>query len=360
MQAQNYELNFTGHNIYVGMDVHLKSWTVTIRTEHLEHKRFTQPPDAQVLYNYLTRNFPGATYYSVYEAGFCGFWVHRQLEALGIHNIVVNPADVPTKQKEKVQKDDAIDSRKLAHSLSNGDLDAIYVPSESTLEERALLRMRSTLVKDMTRFKLRIKSFLYFFGIQYPERFLSSGSHWSKNFMKWLKEEVDLSQESGKQTLSILIQEVEEQRKLLLLINRQIKALAATEKYASPVELLKSIPGIGVTTAMILLTEIETIERFNNTDQFAGFTGLVPGRHNSGEIKKNGEMTFRGQSILKKSVIESAWIAARRDPALSLAYSNYVKRMEPNKAIIRIARKLLNRIYVVLKNKQKYVTGIVK
>jgi hypothetical protein len=104
MQAQNYELNFIGHNIYVGMDVHLKSWTVTIRTEHLEYKRFTQPPDAKALYNYLTRNFSGATYYSVYEAGFCGFSVHRQLEAFGICNIVVNAADVPTKQKEKVEK----------------------------------------------------------------------------------------------------------------------------------------------------------------------------------------------------------------------------------------------------------------
>ena len=123
MQAQNYELNFTGHNIYVGMDVHLKSWTVTIRTEHLEHKRFTQPPDAQVLYNYLTRNFPGATYYSVYEAGFCGFSVHRQLEALGIHNIVVNAADVPTKQKDKVQK--GVERRLLTLSKS-----MVYLPPD--------------------------------------------------------------------------------------------------------------------------------------------------------------------------------------------------------------------------------------
>ena len=139
---------------------------------------------------------------------------------------MVNAADVPTKQKDKVQKDDAVDSRKLAHSLSKGDLDAIYVPLESTLEDRALVRMRSTLVKDMTRFKNRIKSFLYQFGIQFPKQFTNS-SYWSKNFMKWLKEEVHLSQESGQQTLSSQIQEVEEHRKLLLLVNRQIKALSS-------------------------------------------------------------------------------------------------------------------------------------
>jgi transposase len=360
MQKQRNELNFEGQNIYVGLDVHLKSWTVCIMTEHLEHKKFTQPPEAKVLYNYLSRNFPGGSYHSAYESGFSGFWAHRQLEALGIHSMITNAADVPTGQKEKIQKDDAVDSRKLARSLRSGDLEGIYVPSASTLEERALVRMRSTIVKDMTRFKQRLKSFLYFFGIRYPERFNNSGSHWSKNFMRWLNEDVQLTQESGKQSLDILIQEIESQRKLLLLVTRQIKSLAASEKYASNVELLRTIPGIGLVTAMTLLTEMESVERFENTDYFAGYVGIVPSRHNSGDVKSDGEMTFRGQSTLKKNIIESAWIAARRDPALSLAYNKYVQRMDANKAIIRIARKLLNRIYFVLKNKQWYVPCIVK
>lgn len=360
MQTQRNELNFKGQNIYVGIDVHLKSWTVCIMTEYLEHKKFTQPPQVDVLYKYLTRNFPGATYHSVYESGFCGFWAHRRLEALGINSMVTNAADVPTGQKERVQKDDPVDSRKLARSLRSGDLEAIYVPKESTLEERSLLRMHTTLVKDMTRFKQRIKSFLYFFGIPYPERFSKSGSHWSKNFLCWLKEEVVLYEESGKQTLNLMIHEVEEQRGLLLMVSRQIKQLASKEKYSSNVKLLKTVPGIGLLTAMHLLTEMETVERFEDTDHFAAYLGLVPDRHNSGEVKNDGEMTFRGQAILKKCIIESSWIAARKDPALSLAYSKYVVRMKPNKAIVRIARKLLNRIYFVLKNKKEYVVCTVK
>jgi transposase len=331
-------------------------------TEHLEHKRFTQPPEAKVLKNYLSRNFPGATYHSVYESGFSGFWAHRQLEELGIHSIITNAADVPTRQKEKLQKSDPVDSRKLARSLRSGDLDAIYVPLEATIEDRSLVRMRASVVKNMTRFKQQTKSFLNFYGIRYPEQFSTPGSHWSKNFLRWLKEDVDkrLKEESGKQSLSILVQEIEEQRKLLLLVNLHIKALSAKEKYVSNVKLLKTIPGIGLTTAMTFLTEIETIERFENTDHFAGYVGLIPNRHDSGDVKKDGEMTARGQSKLKKSLVESAWIAVRIDPALSLAFNKYVKRMEPNKAIIRIARKLLNRIYVVLKNKTEYVTGVVK
>jgi len=360
MQKQSNELNFEGQNIYAGIDVHSKSWTVCIMTEHLEHKKFTQPPQAEVLKNYLTRNFPGATYHSVYESGFSGFWAHRQLEVLGINNIVTNAADVPTGQKEKLQKDYPVDSRKLARSLRSGDLDAIYVPSESTLEDRSLLRMRLSLVKDMTRFKQRIKSLLYFFGIPYPERFHKSGSHWSKNFLRWLKEEVEFSEESGKQTLVIMIQEVEAQRQLLLVVSRQIKQLSEKEKYSSNVKLLKTVPGIGLLTAMHFLTEMETVERFEDTDHFAAYVGLVPDRHNSGNVKNDGEMTFRGQSILKKCIIESSWIAARKDTALALAYHKYVARMEPNKAIIRIGRKLLNRIYCVLKNKKEYVTCVVK
>jgi len=360
MQVQRKELNFEGQNIYVGLDVHLKSWTVCIMTEHLEHKRFTQPPKADVLYKYLTRNFPGATYHSVYESGFSGFWAHRQLTSLGINNMVTNAADVPTGQKEKIRKDDPVDSRKLARSLRSKELEAIYVPDESTLEERVLVRTRNTLVKDMTRFKSRIKSFLYFFGIPYPERFSNSGNHWSKNFLRWLKEDVQLSEESGKQTLALMIQEVEEQRRLLLQTLLQIKQLSEKEKYSSNVKLLKTVPGIGLVTAMHFLTEIETLERFEDSDHFAAFVGLVPDRHNSGDVKNEGEITFRGQSILKKCIIESSWIAARKDPALSLAYNKYVARMEPNKAIIRVARKLLNRIYFVLKNKKEYVKCVVK
>lgn len=70
MQTQISELNFEGQNIFVGLDVHLKSWTVTILTESLTHKAITQPASAEALYNYLGRNFPGENYQSVYEAGY--------------------------------------------------------------------------------------------------------------------------------------------------------------------------------------------------------------------------------------------------------------------------------------------------
>ena len=73
MRTQSNKVNFNGENIYVGIDVHLKSWAVTIYTEHLHHKTFSQPPVPILLWKYLDENFPDGNYYSAYEAGFCGF-----------------------------------------------------------------------------------------------------------------------------------------------------------------------------------------------------------------------------------------------------------------------------------------------
>ena len=155
MLNQRKELNFEGQNIYIGIDVHLKSWTVTILTETMPHKTFTQPPQAQILSAYQNEHFPNADYYSAYEAGFCGFSAHYHLQECGINNIVINPSDVPTSQKEKWQKNDPVDSRKIARALRSKELIAIHVPDKKSLSDRSLIRMRSSLVKDMTRFKLR-------------------------------------------------------------------------------------------------------------------------------------------------------------------------------------------------------------
>lgn len=112
-RVQSNTLDFTGQNIYIGIDVHLKSWSVAILSEYTNLKKFSQNPDPEALHKYLASNYPGANYYSVYEAGFCGFWIHEKLTDLGINNIVVNPADVPTMSKEKLRKTDAVDCNKL-------------------------------------------------------------------------------------------------------------------------------------------------------------------------------------------------------------------------------------------------------
>lgn len=359
METQINKLDFTGQNIYAGIDVHLKSWTVTIETDEIVHKTFNQPPEPDILSKYLHRNFPGARYLCSYEAGFCGFWMHDKFKEMKIDCIVVNPADVPTKDKERKQKRDKIDSRKLARSLRNGDLDGIYVPPEEDREDRALIRCRHKLVGDLTRCKNRIKSFLYFIGIKLPEEFDNSSTHWSKCFMEWL-ESIELKTSSGTITLKIYIEEAKGIRKLLLNVTREIRKLSTSEKYVKQIELIRSIPGIGPTSSMIFLTEIGDINRFKGLDELCCYFGLIPNSSSTGEKENIGEMTNRGNHLLKETLIECSWTAARNDPALLMKYKQLRIHLEANKAIIRIAKKMLNRIRFVLKNKQAYVLAVVE
>jgi len=113
-------------------------------------------------------------------------------------------------------------------------------------------------------------------------------------------------------------------------------------------------------TAMIILTEIGNITRFKNLDKLCSFIGLVPMTNSTGENERTGNITVRRNKILRTAIIESSWIAIRNDPALMLAYQKLIKRMQPQDAIIRIAKKLVNRILYVLKNKKAYVQSIVK
>ena len=124
--------------------------------------------------------------------------------------------------------------------------------------------------------------------------------------------------------------------------------------------MLRSIPGVGIITAMIILTELESMNRFANIDQLCGYIGLVPSCNSSGDKQNVGDITPRGHSILRGAIIESAWVAARLDPVLTKCYHSYCNRMESNKAIIRIARKITSRIRYVLKNDQPYELAVVK
>lgn len=357
MQVQRNKFNFKGENIYVGMDVHLKSWSVTILTENNHYKTFNQPPQPETLAAYLQQHFPEANYYSAYEAGFSGLWAHYQLASLGINNLVVNAADVPTTGKERLHKTDSVDSKKIAYSLRAKELRGIHIPSQQTMEDRSLVRMRNSVVNDLSRLKHRVKMMLHFHGVKIPEPFINE-TLFSRRFIKWLKEEACLTKGLNKEAFIFLINELETQKQSLLTITQAVRRLSKGERYCRNMELIRSIPGIGLITGITFLVEIEDISRFSCTDKFAGFIGIIPSCHSSGEKESKGEMTPRGQNNLKKALIESSWFAARMDTGLSFSFNKYCKRMESNKAIIRIARKMANRIYFVLTKQTKYVCGM--
>lgn len=355
MQQDN-KLSFTGQDIYVGIDTGKNSWKVTIRTEHFEHKTFSQDPRPETLVNYLHSHFPEGDYHCVYEAGYFGFWIYESLERQGVDCIVVHASDVPTRDKERRNRNDHVGSRKLARSLQNGELIPLYVPSRQAQEYRTLVRMRTTMVRKQTRCKNQIKSLLSFYGIEPPVEL--ANSRWSNRFICWL-ESVEFHHESGRQSLKTLVSELRQLRQSISELVRDIRHLSRQEPYHEQVTYLKSIPGIGLTTAMVFLTEIVDINRFKNIDHLASYVGLIPGEDSSGDKEIHTGISRRRNQNLRYLLVESSWIAARKDPALTMSYNNLIKRMSKNKAIIRIARKLLSRIRFVLKNRECYEPCVV-
>jgi transposase len=355
MQAQvTKKIDFSGKDLFVGLDVHKKSWSVTIVIDGMEHRTFTQPPDAGALNNYLQRMFPGGSYNSAYEAGFCGYGIHRELKSLGINNIVINAADTPTSQKDKLHKRDPTDSRKIARSLEKGSLRGIHIFDREMEELRSLNRTRFYLMRDLRRSKTRIKSFLQYYGEQIPAEF--DNNQWTLKFLSWLKL-VKMRTRSGQDAFTNLISSYEYHRGQLLTMSRQIRE-RIREYDRELYTLLKSISGVGPLTASALITELGDINRFSNIDQLGSYVGLIPRIRESGETTYTGGITFRCNTFLRTLLIEASWQAIRMDPAMMQYYHKHLINNKGHKVVIKVARKLLNRIRYVMKNRQPYITGV--
>jgi transposase len=350
-------ISFAGSHFFIGFDAHLKNWKVTIRFNGIELKTFSMNPSPMELYNYLIKNYPGGIYHLAYEAGFCGFWALRKFRELSVDCIVVNPADVPTSNKEKVNKNDPIDSRKLARELENKSLKAIYIPDIFHEELRHLMRLRFRIVQNQTRVKNRIKALLYTKGIPIPLNF-TGNSRWSALFIEWLKE-IKLNTDAGNFTLRNLILQLQQSREHNKNILRQLRQQANQKPIASVIKALLSVPGVGFITAMSLYTEIVDMKRFSNQEQLAAFVGLVPSTRSSDETIYSNGISFRRNKFLRPIMVEAAWIAVKEDPAITLKYRELTGRMKPQDAIIRIAKKLLKRIRHVWLNQEEYVYSLV-
>jgi transposase len=340
-----------GQHVYSGLDISKKSWRVSIYVGSQFYKAFTQPPQPEALGRYLEHTFPGAEYHSVYEAGYFGYWAHRRLAMLGIDNIIVHPADVPTTDKEHRRKNDPVDARKLSRSLSLGELHPLYVPSQQAEHDRSLVRMRYSFVKKQTRCKLQIKSLLAFSGIPVPDDI--DERYWSRCFIGWLQH-VRFATDTGTHALQALVQELLFLRTQLLALTRRIRQLSRSASYQHSVQFLRTIPGISELSAMMFLTEIVDIHRFRTAEHLASYAGLVPDEHSSGDTHQIGGVSRRRNPALRAQLVECAWVTIHNDPVLAAAFDQFAHRMGKQKAIIRIARKLLNRIRFVLMHQQAY------
>ncbi len=269
---------------------------------------------------------------------------------------MVNPSDVPTMDRERKQKRDRLDAQKLGRLLRGQSLRGIYVPSQQIDQDRSLLRYRcDNVVPKLTRIKNQLKSFLYRHGKKIPLEF--KGKRWNKAFKKWLAE-VAFEHPAARYVLDEQLAELSFYEEKLRGVDQRIEALSQTPRYTEAVALLRTIPGVGLLTAMVILTELIDIKRFKDLDSLCSYIGLIPNVYASGDKEWVGRQTNRGQKLFRRLWMQSAWRARSLDPALLHTYEELVQRMPPQKAIIRVAKKLLSRMRYVLMNAEPYQLGI--
>jgi transposase len=341
---------FTGQKFFIGLDVHKKSWAVTIRSLGIEVAHFNQAPDSKQLLKYLKNKFPGGCYFSAYEAGFCGTSYHYSLCKLGIRNMIINAADLPQTDKQKKNKTDLHDSRAIARYLEKGLLHSIHVMPLEQQERRALYRCREAMVKDATRSINRVRSLLLFFGIEIPEEFKDK-EYISKRFIDWISK-INLATQEGVDTLQYYLNNLVYQRKQVLQVTKKLRHSVIVNFKESYTSLL-TVPGIGPITAMGILAETGDLNRFKNPDEFSSYLGLVPSEHSSGDTTHSAHLQPRCNTHLRPLLIEASWLAIRTCPTLLAYYRKHVGKNN-KKAIVKVARKLALIAKAVAINKKPY------
>ncbi len=337
--------DYTGKIVYVGIDVHKKTYAVTCISENVVVKRDTLQAIPKILVEYLKKYFKGAQIKTGYEAGFSGFVLHRYLVEKGIGSIVVHAASVEISARDRV-KTDKRDSLKIATQLSHGRLKCIYIPTEEREAYRELSCMREKLTKDKRRIGNRLKSLLMRQG-------LLDADDDKKISLKWLKKiEALPCHETIKFTIQVCINEWHSLREQLKSIDVKLAKQAKADERVE--RIYQSAPGIGKVHARVLSNELSDMSQFANEKRLFSFTGLTPCEYSSGEHKRQGHISRQGRSVLRKVLIEAAWSAIAHDTSLLLIYERLSQKSGKKRAIVGVARRLIGRIRSCFVNNSLY------
>ncbi|MGB7978754.1 MAG: IS110 family transposase [Chlamydiales bacterium] len=337
--------NYTNKTVYLGMDVHKKTYAVTAICDGQVVKKDTLKADPAILVAYCKKYFIGAKIESAYEAGFCGFYLHRCLKAQGITNIVVDAAGMEVAVGDRV-KTDKRDSLKLATHLSVGRLRGIRVPSVEREDYRAVTRLRETFTRQRSRFACQLKSLLFQHGLIRADDKKKISEKWAK-----VLETMPLS--AGlKFAIANYLAQWRQMTAKIKEINRELAVQA--QKDGAIEAIYRSVPGIGEVSARVLANELEDTLQFSNEKTLFSYTGLTPSEYSSGEHVRQGHITRHGKPILRKILVQTAWKAIGIDSSLEEIFLRLSTRIGKKRAIIGIARRLIGRIHACFRTGELY------
>ena len=340
--------DYTGKEIYVGIDVHKISYTVVAICDDELMKKVKMEASPEGLISHLKSHYEGASINTVYEAGFSGFDLHRRLIKAGINNRVVHAASIEISARDKV-KTDKRDALKMAVQLSDGRLKGIYVPSESQENRRLLSRSRERFVKERARLSCRIKSLLHQYGLmKYDDSFRVCKS-WLSTFIKdeWSNELKSVFTRYKSSWLELC--------KHIETLEKELAEQAVVDERLEKV--YRSAPGVGEVSARVLANELGDLSQFENEKQLYSYTGMTPCEYSSGENRRLGHISRQGRSVLRKTLVQCAWIAITKDKNLNEIYEGIKVRAGAKRAIIAVARRLIGRIRSCFKQQVLYQMG---
>ena len=340
--------------LYIGIDIHKRSWKVHCSTDLFSGKTFSMSPDPEQLLKYVSKYYVDYEVSVSYEAGCCGYYAHRCFEGYGWRSLVVNPADIHRKGKERHTKTDKIDAQLISRELKDGRLESIFVPDIQREELRSLFRRRNDLVKDFRRIKSYIKMQLLYFGIKEPAEF--DNDHWSHKYRAWL-DSVVFQYPTAKATLASRMRFFRFVDQELRDVSTELRRYCKVH-YKKDYMLLRSIPGIGGIVACGILCELGDLRRFNSVKHLAGYVGLAPGVHQSGGNYKVMGITPRAHRLIRSYFVEASWQAIRADPVMQAYYRRHTGK-NVKSIIIKVSRKLLSRTLAVIKTETPYTIGVV-
>ncbi|MEA3098633.1 MAG: transposase [Caballeronia mineralivorans] len=246
-----------------------------------------------------------------YEAGPCGYGIHRQLSDLGWDCQVVAPSLIPRKAGERV-KTDRRDSLMLARLHRAGELTAVCVPDDAQEGLRDLTRAREDMKHLQRQAKQRLRAFLLRYGKCY-----SGKSNWTQAHYRWLEE-----QQFGQSAQQIVFQEYVDTVKALSKrvdgLDTQLESAASESVFWPVIEGLMALRGVNLLTAMTVVAEIGDLKHFAGAPQLMAYLGLVPSEHSSGATKSHGAITETGNAHVRRVLVEASW--TYRHPARKTAH----------------------------------------
>jgi len=322
----------------IGLDVHKDTITAAVLPSGAERVVETLKIQNTVsaLETLVRRLAPRGPLAFVYEAGPCGYEVHRQVTALGQPCAVVAPALTPRRPGDRV-KTDRRDAEKLARLYRAGELTTIRVPSRAEEAARDLVRAREDAVSDRLAARHRLTKFLLRQGRVYRE----TRHAWGVCHGLWLKRQ-RFEPAALQQTFEAYVRSLEETDARLASLDQALAALAQEEPYRTPVAALRCLKGIDTLSALTLVVEVQDFRRFATAAAFMSFTGLVPSEASSGPKTRRGSITKVGNAHLRRVLVEAAW-CNRHGQVVSRELA--LRRRDAAPAVLAIARKAQARLH---------------